>query len=196
MNCFRVAVLVAVILSMSSGSLAGEPTDQIRRTTDRILSIVTDPVMTKPEMEEERRARIREAVNARFDWEEMSQRALARHWSKRTDGEKKEFTRLFGRLLERTYLEKVEGYSGEKVLYGEEVTDEKYPGHAVVNVTIVTQKDTQIPVSYKVQKSEKGWLVYDIVIEGVSLVNNYRRQFAQMEYREIVQKLREKVGEK
>lgn len=196
MNVFRKAAFIAVVLAISSASFAGEPTEQIKQTTDRILSIVVDPAMSRPEMEEERRSRIREAVSARFNWEEMSQRALARHWSKRTDGEKKEFIRLFGRLLERTYLEKVEGYSGEKVLYGDEVTDEKYPGLAIVNVTIVTHKDTQIPVSYKVQKSEKGWLVYDIVIEGVSLVNNYRKQFAQMEYPEIIQKLREKVGEK
>ena len=97
--------------------------------------------------------------------------------------------------MERTYLERVEGYSGEKVLYINEVVDGKY---GIVSVKIVTEKDTEISVRYKVKKKGENWLVYDISIEGVSLINNYRKQFnsiiVRSSYKELVGKLREKVG--
>ena len=138
---------------------------------------------------------IREAVDERFDWEEMSRRTLALHWRNRTDAEKKEFARLFSDLLEQTYLEKVEGYSGEKVLYEGEEVDGKY---GVVSVKIVTRKDTEIPVKYRVKNRGDGWRVYDISITGVSLINNYRKQFdsiiTRSSYEELVQKLKAKVG--
>ncbi|MBW1818362.1 MAG: ABC transporter substrate-binding protein [Deltaproteobacteria bacterium] len=194
----RLQTLVALILILwvAVPSFAGEPTEQIKETTNNILAIVSDPALAVPEREEERKIRIREAVKGRFYWEEMSRRALARHWAKRTEAEKEEFIDLFGKLLERTYLEKVEGYSGEKVMYTGEVTDERYPDRAIVKVNIVTHTDTEIAVAYKVRKVGDQWLVYDIAIEGVSMVNNYRKQFRGMKYPEIVKRLKRKVGEK
>ena len=193
----RLQTLVALILMLWVAPLfAGEPTEQIKGTTDQILAIVSDPALAVPEREEERKVRIRDAVKGRFYWEEMSRRALARHWAKRTEAEKEEFIDLFGRLLERTYLEKVEGYSGEKVMYTGEVTDERYPGRAIVEVKILTHTDTEIAVAYKVRKVGDQWLVYDIAVEGVSMVNNYRKQFRGMKYPEIVKRLKRKVGEK
>ncbi|HIJ21075.1 MAG TPA: ABC transporter substrate-binding protein [Deltaproteobacteria bacterium] len=166
----------------------------MRDTTNKIIAIVSDPALKTPDKKKEKAGLIRAAVDERFNWEEMSKRALARHWSARTEEEKKEFIDLFGKLLERTYLDKVEGYSGEKVLYVDEVVDEKY---ATVSVKIVTKKDTEISVLYRVKKDGDNWLVYDISIEGVSLINNYRKQFnsiiVQNSYKELVDKLREKV---
>ena len=136
---------------------------------------------------------IRLAVDERFDWGEMAQRALARHWNQRTPEEKKEFTRLFGDLLEKTYLTKVEGYSGEKVQYEGESVDGNY---AVVKIKIVTEKNVDIPIEYRLKKEAADWFVYDISIEGVSLVNNYRSQFntiiSQSSYGNLVKKLKEK----
>jgi len=136
-------------------------------------------------------------VDERFDWEELSRRTLARHWLQRTPEEKKEFIALFAQLPERTYWSKVEDYSGEKVTYVGEQIDGDY---GLVEVKVLTSKNTEIPVFYKLKKKEGDWLVYDISIEGVSLVNNYRAQFndiiGKSSYRDLVKKLKEKIEEK
>jgi phospholipid transport system substrate-binding protein len=189
----RSALVSVLLLGFALPGWGGEPTEKIRQTTDRILSIVKDPVLQGPSKAGEKRKMIRLAVDERFNWEEMAQRSLARHWTQRTPEEKKEFTRLFGDLLENTYLNKVEGYSGEKVLYEGESVDGDY---AVVKIKIVTQKNVDVPVEYRLKKEPKDWLVYDISIEGVSLVNNYRSQFnsiiSQSSYGNLVKKLKEK----
>jgi len=187
------ALFVLLLLGSAVPGWGGEPTDRIRQTTDRILSIVRDPALKGPSKAEEKKKMIRQAVDERFNWEEMAQRALARHWTQRTPEEKKEFIRLFGDLLENTYLTKVEGYSGEKVLYEGESVDGNY---AVVKMKIVTQKNVDVPVEYRLKKEANDWLVYDISIEGVSLINNYRSQFnsiiSQSSYGNLVKKLKEK----
>jgi phospholipid transport system substrate-binding protein len=189
-------VCVWVLFSVNPVS-AGVPTDKVKQTTDKILSIVTDPALKEPSREVERRKLIRKAVDERFDWEEMSRRSLGPNWAARTAEEKKDFVDLFGRLLERTYLDKVEGYAGEKVNYLGESVEQDY---AVVEVKIVTTKNTEIPVKYRLRKKGDDWFVYDISIEGVSLVNNYRVQFnnilARGSYQELVKRLKEKVEEK
>jgi len=199
MNKTRTAVLLAVVVSfllVSTGLAgAGEPTDQIKETTDKILSIVKDPALKAPEREAERRRLIRQAVDERFDWEEMAKRTLARHWRKRTVKEKKEFINLFAKLLERTYMDKVEGYSGEKVVYVGDRVEGKY---AVGKVKILTPQDTEIPVLYRMKKKGDKWLVYDISIEGVSLINNYRTQFnsilVRSSFKELIERLKAKVN--
>ncbi len=184
-----------MVVLMGSTAQAGAPTEAIKETTDKIIHIVTDPALKGADKSEKKAKMIREAVDERFDWEEMTRRTLARHWRNRTDEEKKAFTRLFSDLLERTYLEKVEGYSGEKVLYEGERVDGKY---GVVSVKIVTRKDTEIPVKYRVKNKGDGWRVYDISVTGVSLINNYRKQFnsiiTRSSYEELMEKLKAKVG--
>jgi phospholipid transport system substrate-binding protein len=191
----KVILSLFLVLGISVSALGGEPTEKIRQTTDKILSILADPSLKKPSKVEERRRLIRKAVDERFNWEEMARRSLARHWASRTDEEKKEFIRLFGELLERTYMGKVEGYSGEKVLYEGEKADGDY---ATVKVKIATEKNVDIPVEYRLKKEGNDWLVYDISIEGVSLVNNYRTQFnstiTQSSYESLVKKLKAKVA--
>ncbi|MDQ1333495.1 MAG: phospholipid transport system substrate-binding protein [Thermodesulfobacteriota bacterium] len=197
MRCDRsiiVAVALLMALAVSSVSVAGEPTEDIRKTTDRIIAIVTDPGLKEADKAREKSRQIRSVVDERFNWEEMSKRTLARHWKDRTQNEKEEFIDLFGKLLERTYLDKVEGYSGEKVLYVDEKVQENY---AIVGVRIVTKQETEIQVDYRLQKKGEEWLVYDISIEGVSLINNYRKQFdsimTRSSYTGLIEKLRSKV---
>jgi len=197
MLCKRLIISVFVISVMgaaASASMAGEPTEYIRKTTDKIIAILTDPALKGSDKDRERAQQIRKAVDERFDWEEMSKRTLARHWKDRTPQEREEFIMLFGRLLERTYLDKVEGYSGEKVLYAEEKVEGSY---AVVAVKIITKEETEIRVAYRLKKKEGEWMVYDISIEGVSLVNNYRKQFQSImtrsSYDDLIQRLRSKV---
>lgn len=196
-DLFRGIAFLLLILGIAVPGLAGEPTDQVQQTTDKILSIVSDPILKAASKAEERRKRIRSAVDERFDWEEMARRSLARHWAQRTDEEKKEFLRLFREVLEQTYLDKVEGYSGEKVQYERETIDGDY---AVVQVKIITKKNVDIPVEYRLKKKGNDWLVYDISIEGVSLVNNYRTQFNSIlsgaSYGELVKRLKAKATQR
>jgi len=186
-----------LVLGISALVWAAEPTDRIKQTTDKILSIVANPQLKDPSKAPERRRLIRSAVDERFDWEEMARRSLAQFWAKRTPEEKKEFIELYSDLLERTYMSKVEDYSGENVLYERETIDGDY---AVVKVKFVTGKNKDIPVDYRLRKKGENWLVYDVSIEGVSLVNNYRRQFGsiitQFSYENLVKKLKEKAEEK
>jgi phospholipid transport system substrate-binding protein len=190
----RTILSLLFFLSIAVSVLAAEPMEAIKQTTDKILTIVTNPALKPPSKAAEKEKLIRQAVDEQFDWEEMARRSLATHWAKRTPEERKEFVFLFSDLLERTYMKKVEDYSGEKVLYEGETQDGDY---AVVKVKIVTKKNKDISVEYRLKKEGNNWLVYDVSILGVSLVNNYRTQFnsiiSQSSYENLVKRLREKV---
>ena len=174
---------------------AGEPTTQVKQTVDAVLEVLRDKEMKKPEKKEIRRKKIRETVDKRFDFEEMSRRSLALHWKKRTPEEQKEFVTLYSDLLENTYIKKIERYENEKVVY----TGEKVDGlFASVKTNIVTDKDVEIPIEYRLLKKADGkWEAYDVIIEGVSLVNNYRNQFNSIirshSYEELVKRLKNKA---
>ena len=182
-----------IILGTWAPAMAGEPTEQIKQTTDKILSILADPNLKNPARAQERKQSVSRTIDERFDWEELARRSLAQHWAQRTPDEKKEFIQLYRDLLERTYLNKVQDYSGETVRYEGESIESDY---ATVKVRILTSKNTEIPVDYRVMKKGNNWLVYDISIEGVSLVNNYRSQFNSIlqksTYQELVKKLKDK----
>ncbi len=187
-------VLFLLTLLITVPSQAQGPTEQIKETTDKILAIVSDPSLKSPDKKEEKIRRLRKVVDERFDWREMSRRTLARHWAERTEEEKEEFIRLFGELLERTYRDKVDSYSGEKVVFVGERVDGDY---GAVKVKVVGQDQRDIPVLYRVKKKGNDWLVYDISIEGVSLINNYRSQFnniiVRSSYDKLIKMLRAKV---
>lgn len=192
---FRIIVLFLLIFVLVVPSLAGEPTDQIKQTTDKMIAILNDPALKDPSKAEERRKAIRNVANERFDWTGMAMRSLARHWRERTNEQKKEFVPLFTDLLERTYMKRIENYSGDKVAYDGEKVDGKY---SLVKIRIFTDKQVEIPVVYKLKKKGPEWKIYDVSIEGVSLVNNYRKQFDSIilssSYEGLVEKLREKVA--
>jgi len=191
----RKMIYLLLVLGIAIPVLAGEPTEQIKQTTDKILSIVKDPALKGPTQAQKRRGLIHEAVDERFEWEEMARRSLGRYWAQRTAEEKKEFVSLFSDLLEQTYMSKVEDYSGERVRYDAEANEDDY---AVVKVNIITQKNKNIPVEYRLQKKGNEWLVYDVSIEGVSLVQNYRTQFnsiiLQSSYENLIKRLKAKVS--
>ena len=188
----RFVFLLLLIFGLVTPSLAGEPTDDIRKTTDKMISILNDPVLKNNV--EERRKMLRSAVNERFDWREMARRALADHWKNRTEEEKKEFVPLFTDLLESAYMNRIENYSGDKVTYDDEKVKANY---SLVKVTIFTDRQVEIPVVYKMLKKDQEWMIYDVSIEGVSLVKNYRQQFDSVilssSYQVLVEKLKEKA---
>src|SRR5208283_805927 len=179
-----------IVLSLVAVACAGEPTAMVKQTTDKVIDILKNKEMKKPGKTKERRAAIRRAISERFDFEEMAKRSLARYWNQRTPDDKKEFVALYTDLLERTYIRKIETYTDQQFVYGDETDDGDY---AVVKTKIITKKDVNVPIEYRLQKKNGGWFVYDVVIEGVSLVNNYRNQFNQImhsgSYDTLVKKL-------
>ena len=187
-------VCFSLFVFSPSKAIAGEPTEQIRQTVDTVIQILNNKELRKPGKQGERSSKIREAVERTFDFEEMAKRSLALHWKNRTPQEQKEFVSLFTDLLEDTYIKKIERYEDEKVVYTDEKTEGSY---ATVKTKVVTTKEIEIPVDYKIFKKGQKWEVYDIVIEGVSLVNNYRTQFNQIirsgSYEDLVNKLKKKV---
>jgi len=168
-------VLAAVCALLAAcEAWAGPPTDQLRGAVDQVLKILSDPEMKKPAKTVERRQAIRAIANDIFDFDEISRRSLAQHWQPRTPAEREEFTRLFADLIERSYITQIESYSGEKVQYLGETAD---GGRVIVKTQIVTKQGTAVPLDYRMLPQGDRWRAYDVTIEGVSLVGNYRTQF-------------------
>ena len=179
-----------------SETCAGVPTVQMKQTIDSVLSILKNKELKKSEKTKERRAAIRKVIGDRFDFEEMAKRSLALHWRDRSEEERKDFVALFTDLIERSYIERIEKYENEPVHYTDEMIDSAY---AVVKTKVITKENVEIPIDYKLLQKWDRWLVYDVVIEGVSLVNNYRTQFNKIirtsSYEELVKKINNKLKE-
>ena len=181
---------------MTAAAWAGQVTDQIKQKVDKTLKILGDPALKAPGMETKRRQMLRAIADEIFNWEEMAKRSLGIHWKARTPEEKKEFVKLFSDLLDRTYMGKIEKYSGEKIAYANETIDGKY---ALLESKIFTKNDTEVAVNYWLINKDGTWWVYDVSVEGVSLIKNYRTQFneilARSSYPELVKKIKSKEGE-
>ncbi len=188
-------MLLAIALCMPAAAAGGEPTEQIRVAIDRGLAIVKRADLQGNAKKAERRALLRKELFPYFNFEEMSRRSLGVHWKKRTPQERQEFVKLFTDLLENAYTGKIEGYKGEKIRFGKETLDLPY---AEVKTTIVTPQGEEFSVDYRLLADGNRWRVYDIVIEGVSLVNNYRSQFAGIlqnsSFEEMTKQLKKTVG--
>lgn len=188
---------VACLLWTSAEAAAGAATDQLRDSIDAVLKVLADPELKTDSKVTERRQAIRAVANEIFDYGEISRRSLAAHWQPRTPAERQEFVELFGDLLESAYISKLEGYSGEKIVYAGEAVN---GSQAVVKTRIVTRQTTEIPVEYRMLQHGDRWRAYDVSIEGVSLVSNYRSQFntiiTRAGYPDLIAKLRAKRDER
>jgi phospholipid transport system substrate-binding protein len=192
-------IALASVIWLSGLGLAAEetPTEFIRRTTDSLLQVFEAPQLQGSAHREERLTRLRHIANTAFDWPEIAQRALATHWRERTLQERQEFTELFREAVQGMYLERLEAAAQRRlqekqaILYGgEQVNGQR----AAVRTTVVTTRQREIPMEYRLRQSDGQWRIYDVVIAGVSLVNNYRAQFhrivTQSSYQELVRQLR------
>jgi len=173
---------------------AGVPGDQVRQTTDKVLAILKDPQLKGESKKNERRDKLKELIYQRFDFTEMARRSLGSEWRRRSAEEQKEFVKLFTGLLERAYLDNIESYNGEKFRYLKEQEDNN---HAEVDTKIIDNKGQEFSVNYRLHKVNGDWKVYDVVIEDISLVNNYRSQFnrvlATSSYEELVNRMKGKT---
>ena len=180
------------MLLVASSASAGPATDQLRVGTDRVLKTLADPALQGSDRAAERQKALREITDPMFDWAEMARRALGRHWQTRTDAERQEFVPLFRNLLARTYATRIERYDGEQITYtGESIEGDQ----ATVRTKIMDRTNRELPIDYRMVRGPDGrWLIYDVLIEGVSLVANYRPQFDQIirtaSYERLVEKLK------
>ncbi len=188
--------LILLFFNLNISFSATSPKEQIKKTIDSVLQIVKDPKFKGKENTQKRRAALRHEISKVFDFEEMSKRSLGIYWRERTPQEKKEFTELYRDLLERSYVGKIESYTDEKIIYYDEKIENKY---AEVKTKIVTSDKKEIPIDYKFYFDGKDWKVYDVVIEGVSLVSNYRSQFNKIirnqSYQELIKRMKAKQQE-
>ena len=172
---------------------AGEPGKLLMETIDKGFAILKDPSLKGEEKVQERRQMLWKGISPIFNFDEMSKRALGQHWKNRTPEEKKEFVELFTTIMKDAYIGKTDTYSGEKVVIVSEMQDKKY---ATVQTKIITNKETEVSVDYNMLNNPGGWTIYDVIIEGVSLVNNYRSQFNNIliksSYKELIQKIKAK----
>ncbi len=174
------SIAILMLLSLSLMALPGfasanEPKMVVSQTVDEVIRILGDASLKGPTKTNERRKKIRAAITRGFSFEAMAKRAMGKYWKERTPKEREEFTGLFRSLIEISYISKIEGFTDEKVLYEKARTKKNI---SVVKTKIVMTKGTEIPINYRLMRRGDRWFIYDIVIEGVSLVRNYRTQFS------------------
>lgn len=179
------------------------PIELARQATDQVFEVLRDPELQGDEHAQERADRVRAIVDRHFDWRAMAQRSLGRHWRDRTEEERKEFIDLYAELVERTYMSTIERNRDAEIRYeGEDIRD----GRATVKTVAIAKRSKVVPIAYRMREvtigegedAKKVWRVYDVIIEGVSMVSSYRGQFNDLivggSYEKMIQRLREKVA--
>lgn len=189
----RFFLLLTASIFMTTVAWAN-PIDEVKKTVDEVVRIVADKEMKKNETK--RRQALKKSISVIFDYSEMAKRSLGKHWSVRTAAEKKHFADLFATLLENSYAGKIESYNNEKIVYIKEIVEDD---HAEVKSKVVTAARDEFTLDYRLLKHGDKWMVYDVIIEGVSLVSNYRSQFNKIitanGYEKLVKKLQSKNEE-
>ena len=189
-------VMIGLMVSLTTGPVCqagSEITSRLKATIEKVIEIVKDENLKNDK--KGRRAALRKTIDQRFNYHQMVMRSLAKNWDSRSSQEQQEFIRLFKALLENSYASKLESYSDEKIKYLEEVIKGEY---ALIQTEVVRSSST-ISVDYKLIRENGEWRVYDFVIEGVSMIRNYRSQFTKIirkdSYEVLVQKLTDKINE-
>jgi len=189
------------LVAAAAASPAVAPRDVVQGAVARVVATLEDAKLNQPgealtasgPTADRVRSEIRRIATELFDFDEVARRALSRHWANRTRAEQIEFTALFTDLLERSYVGKIESYSGEKIVYTGEVVDGSY---ATVRSRIVTRRRTDTALDYRMHEIDGRWKVYDVLIDGVSFVSTYRSEFNRViqssSYEELVERLRKK----
>jgi len=192
-RALRLAFAALALFAFAQGAWAATATEQLKSAIDRVLATVDNPALKGNGKIVERRAAVRKIANEIFDFTEIARQALGRHWSPLSEAQHTEFVGLFEDLLERSYLSKIELYGGEKIVYGGERLDGDV---ATVGTKILTKNGTEVPVDYHLSRHGDRWMIYDINVEGVSLVSNYRTQFNKIiqtsGYSALVEKMKSK----
>ena len=166
--------MIAVFAFPSVAVSAGTPLDAVQANVNKVLDVLRDPKLKAPSAKEIKKEKLRAIYKVMFDEVELSKRSLGLHWNKLTADERQEFVELYRQILEKAYIDKILSYTNEKVVFGKE--NKVSANLAEVQTKIVTSSK-EIPIDYRVILSGGAWKVYDVVIENVSLIENYRSQF-------------------
>jgi phospholipid transport system substrate-binding protein len=174
---------------------AGSALETVKGHSDRVLEVLRDPALKPESMKKVKKDRIRAISVKMFDFAELSKRTLAQNWSKFSPEQQKEFIVLYRSLLEDAYSEKILSFSDEKIVFIKEV---QLSEKAVDVQSTVFRKTGEVPINYRVIFKDGVWRVYDVIIEGVSLINNYRSQFREILSNKppesLLETLRKKAG--
>jgi len=189
------ALALTSAVLIAAPATAGEPTEQLKPEIDRVIKVLDDPALKGEGKVAARREALRPITDAVFDWQEMSRRALGTHWQGRSEAERTEFVGLFRDLVETAYASKIQSYNGERVAFsGDSVEGDQ----ATVRTRLTTPKGQEVPVDYRMLRRDGRWRIYDVGVEGVSLVGNYRTQFNQIirasSYAELIRKLKSRTS--
>ncbi len=181
------ALTAGIALGLWGSAWAGPPTEQLRAYTDQVIKVLDKPSLTASE----RLEAVRKVADEAFDVQETARRVLGLHWQQRTPAEREEFVQLFRNLLEKTYLSRIGEYGGERIKY----TSERVEGdRATVGALILTKRGTEVPVESRLLQKADRWLIYDVLIENISLVGSYRSQFDRIirtgSYQELIRRLK------
>jgi phospholipid transport system substrate-binding protein len=163
------AELVFAICLVPAVGFADSPTEQIQQTIEQVMKVVADPATS----DEQRKAMLRETLMPRFDWMEMAKQALGKHWSNAA-GRENEFVSAFADFLGNSYFGKIGSYRDEKILFVHESVENN---RAQVKTKIVSEKGEPMSVNYRLHRIGDQWKIYDVVVEDISIVVNYRSQF-------------------
>jgi phospholipid transport system substrate-binding protein len=172
----RTSWILVVVLTLFAvhGAWAGAPTEQLREGVDRVFKILRDPDMAGDAKATQRRSAILTAAGTIFDFGEMAKRSLGPHWTERTPAERAQFVALFTDLMQHSYISKVDQHGGAKMVFRSETVDGDF---AAVRTTIPLGNGSDMPLEYRMHNTDTRWQVYDLSIDGISLVANYRSQF-------------------
>ncbi len=192
---FLVVVFIAgiVVLCHARSAAAGEPTEQIRTAVNQGVEILNKARLDSASGKAETIARLKKVVYPLFDFNEMARRSLGANWRRLDPSQQKEFVAVFTDLLEKTYAKNIDLYDGQRVVYLGETIDQDY---ADVQTKLLGKKGESYSVVYKLHLVDGRWRVYDVVAEGISVVNNYRSQFnrvmANSSFDELIRKMKER----
>ena len=190
-----IALTLIILLIIPLSVYAGAPLDSVKGNIDKVLDVLRDPALKGESGKKTKRQKIRSISDKMFDYSELSRRTLGQDWKKLNPAQQNEFTDLYKSLLEDAYADKIINYTDEKVAFSKEnqLSEKTFE----VQTTVLTKK-ADIPIYYRVIQKDGQWKVYDVVIEGVSLINNYRNQFREILMNKspevLLDTLRKKVG--
>jgi phospholipid transport system substrate-binding protein len=190
-------LMLLVMLLMPLYAFAGIPLDTIKANANAVLDVLRDPKLKGEAGKKVKEQRVEAAADKLFDYVELSKRTLGLNWNKFSPEQRKEFVELYRTILKDAYIDKVTGYTNEQVTFTKEIP----LSETTVEVqSVVVAKGVETPIYYRVIKKENEWKVYDVVIEGVSLITNYRTQFREIlgnnPPEKLIETLRKKAGKK
>jgi phospholipid transport system substrate-binding protein len=188
-----IVITMLIIGLIAQAAIAASPKEEVQAAIEKVTAILKDPNLKSEAKKAERLQQLRQVIFPKFDFAEMAKRSLGPNWQKRSPAEQQEFVKLFTAMIESSYVDSLESYNGEKVSVTGEKVDQ---GYAQVNSRIAGNNGEEFSVDYKLYQADNGWKIYDVVIENISIVNNYRSQFNRVigrsSFDELLRRMKEK----